>query len=58
MGNYRDDKSLTCLEVLCSGCDMIGSAYDYDDDGFDDGDSDSEVPLTGTKPIPKWDQFR
>lgn len=37
---------------------MIGSAYDYDDDGFDDGDSDSEVPLTGTKPIPKWDQFR
>ena len=53
------DQSVGCLESLCSGCSMMGSGYDYQDDGFDDEESESDdVPLTGAKPIPKWDQFR
>ena len=52
------ERSVGCLDRLCSACTMISSDFDYEDDGFDDEDSEEDVPLTGTKPTPKWDQFR
>ena len=37
---------------------MMRSDIDYDDDGFSDEESETDVPLTGGRPTPKWDQFR
>ena len=52
------DESVGCLERFCSGCRMMRSDSDYDDDGFSEQESETDVPLTGTRPTPKWDQFR
>ena len=52
------DKSVGCLERFCSGFRMMRSDSDYDDDGFSDQESETDVPLTGARPTPKWDQFR
>ena len=52
------DESVGCLESLCSGFRMMRSDIDYDDDGFSDEESETDVPLTGGRPTPKWDQFR
>ena len=52
------DESLGCLERLCSGFRMMRSDSDYDDDGFSEEESETDVPLTGSRPTPKWDQFR
>ena len=52
------DESLGCLGRLCSVCCVMRSDFDYEDDGFDDEESEEDVPLAGTRPPPKWDQFR
>ena len=52
------DESVGCLERFCSDFMMMRSDSDYDDDGFSDQESETDVPLTGARPTPKWDQFR
>ena len=53
------DEIVGCLERFCPGFRMMRSDSDYEDDGFSDQESETDVPLTGgAKPTPKWDQFR